>query len=229
MNQFSDFFRNQTRHTRCVICGHMFNGRYEETLGGFPCYHPNLRQKKRLDCEDTFYREIVRLYYYIHQKGASVTGKQILSEFEWNRKIIMKKEMLQWCFRQGYFYLDNLNRIDVPPAVEDTCLDLFRNANLDDPEYMAYAIELIKAALRCFGQDLLKLEEEAMPIRTLYGESKEASPPSENLPPIPPAQREPPRMITVARTGAREIEKRRHCASCTMERRRMDEQDASRR
>ncbi len=227
MSQFSEFFKNQTKHTRCVICGHMFAGRYDESIEGFPCYHPVQFQKRRLDCEDLLYREILRIYYYVHQKGESVTVKQTLSEFDWNRKITMKKEMMQWCFRQGYFHLDNLNRIEVPPPVEDVCLELFRHANLDDPEYIAYATELLKAALRCFAKDLEKAAEEQLPIRTLYSEQEEPPPPLDNPPPIPTPRREPPGMVTASRTGAREMEKRRHCASRTMERRRLDEKDAS--
>ncbi|MFB3785289.1 MAG: hypothetical protein ACE15F_02865 [bacterium] len=226
MNQFSDFFKNQVKHIRCVICGHMFAGRYDETIEGFPCYHPVHFQKRRLDCEEKFYREILRMYHYLHHKGESVTVKQILAEFDWNRKIVMKKDMMQWCFRQGYFHLDNLNRIEVPPPVEDTCMELFRKTNLEDPESLAYATELLKAALRCFAKDLVKPPEDQLPIRILYPEREEPPSPPENIPPIPPPRREPSGMVTAARTGARELEKRRHCASRTMERRRMDEKDA---
>lgn len=164
---YSDFIKTHIKHHRCVVCGRIFGAQYDGFLKTFPVYHPNTTHKHVPICENDFFKELIRLYRYIHESGESKTVREMLEDFPWNTHIAMRKEMLEWCMRQGYFQLNNMKRLLVPPAIEDAGKDLFAQLHSEDPEIMQRAIELVKAALRCFNADLQKREDNELPIEVL--------------------------------------------------------------
>lgn len=171
---YTDFIKTHIKHIRCVICGRTFGAQYDEFLKTYPAYHPQSEYQRVLVCENDFYKELLRLYRYIHQSGDSKTVRNVLDDYHWSSIIAMRKEMLEWCIRRGFFQLDSLKRLLVPPPIEDACKDLFSRLDLDDPEMLQSALDLLRAALRCFNTDLTKPDEEEIPIQVapmLRGES----------------------------------------------------------
>jgi hypothetical protein len=171
---YSDFIKTHIKHIRCVICARTFGAQYDEILKTYPIYHPHSEFRRVLVCENDFYKELLRLYRFIHQSGESKTVRNVMDDYPWSSIVAMRKEMLEWCIRRGFFLLNNLKRLQVPPAIEDACKDLFAQLDLDDPDRMQNALDLLRAALRCFTPDLEKPDDEELPMQVvpmLRGES----------------------------------------------------------
>ncbi len=225
---FSEYIKTQVKHHRCVICGRTFGAQYDEIIKSFPVYHPYVGKNKKNDpngkniqnCEDVLYKELLRLYRSIHDSGGSRSVRSILDEFPWSNRIIMRKEMLEWCIRQGYFAINNLKRLEVPPAIEDTCKEIFSWENIEDPEVQENAIELLKAALLCFHGDLEIPLNQDIPIQTLaphQDESKSAE--DVNVPSLNSSEFRNDLKTSVC-DRARGVDTRMHTVNLTMERRR---------
>lgn len=219
---YTDYVKSQVKHHRCVICGRTFGAKYDEILKSFPVFHPYAGHSHVLNCEDIFYKEVLRLYRYLHDSGDSKTMRNVLEEFPWSSRIGMRKEMLEWCMRQGYFDLSNLKRLQVPPAIEDACKELFTVSKIDDPNNQKSAVELLKAALRCYGGELIRPDDCDMPIQTIEID-RGVTTLFDNID-ISAVELRSQRggMATSASSGAQEIEKRMHSAIATMERRRLE-------
>lgn len=219
---YSEFHKTQTKHLRCVICGRIFGSVYDESINAHPVYHPLGFRNNRFDCEDIFYNELLNLYRYIHVRGDSVPIRELYHDYHWDSKILMKKEMLEWCVAKGYFYMDNLKRMDVPPPIRDACKEIFSHDQLENPMNVQHALELLKSALKCFNNDLVTVHEDEIPIQVERIDRGESTlfhriDTSKVL-----LKRDKPGMATADCSGAREIEKRISCASGSMERRRLD-------
>ncbi|MBN2329048.1 MAG: hypothetical protein JXR73_18045 [Candidatus Omnitrophica bacterium] len=151
--------------------------------------------------------------------------REIIQNFPWGSRIAMQKEMIEWCIRQGYFKIDNLKRLQVPPVIEDACNDIFAELDENDPEAVEDAVELIKAALRCFHNDLERCEEDALSY-SINEDDREKSTLYANLDTSDVKLRSHRKgMATAQHSGASEIDKRIHSAEGAMERRRLEERD----
>ncbi len=157
---FVEFRKRQINHYRCVVCGKSFGARYDENLGNFPVYHPLSPEENLYEsCEHRFFKTILRIYMHLHKLHSSVTMNSLLNEFDWLGHILMKKELISWSLKQGYFTLDNLSRIKIPEEIEDSCKDIFTKGNLKDPKFMEEAIDMLKAAFVCFQKELVNTEK----------------------------------------------------------------------
>lgn len=150
--------KGSKKHFRCVICGLGFTSTYDETLKAYPVYHP--AEPKHPDCEHNFFSTLLRIYTYIHQKGASVTTNSIVSDMRWIEPVQYRKDLIGWCINVSYFSVDSFNRLSVPDSVVNTCGDMFESDELEDPETRANAVDMLIAALRCLQK---KLMDEARP------------------------------------------------------------------
>lgn len=217
--KYADFQKSQKRHHRCVACGKTFSTLFDEKLNTFPIFHPASVDPL---CEMEVFGELLRIYMYIQEKDGSISMKQVITEFPWLGKIMMKKEMVHWCLQLGYLTVDSLGRIEVPGPVRETCLATFESMNLNDPEVREAAIHALQAALSCFQGELVPVPEENIPMysetldrgsSTLYDKIDMSK---------VKLRREREGMVTAAATGAREIDIRTSSARSSRERRRLE-------
>ena len=190
-------------HVKCVVCGNMFSSEFDEIIKGYWCYHPEIYQKKRLECEYLFYSALLEIYKYLHQSECSVPMSFIIRDIIWKTTIDMKKEMIQWCVSSGYLGIDSLKRIMIPKPLEDVCAEIFTTYNLDAENSRARAVEYIIAALRCMNKDLTTI-----PFEELVEDPDESPPPEEKSPLLQNRSKGVSRMVTADRTGARRSAKR---------------------
>ena len=215
----TDFNKTQRKHLRCVSCGKTFGSVFDEKISAYPVFHPS-----GIDpgCELNVFEELLRIYRFIREKEKSISMKQILKEFPWLGKIVMKKEMVHWCLRLGYLSVDNFGRIDIPAPIKNACMETFAEANLDDPENKEAAINVLQAALSCFKGDLKPVPEDRIPMNKM------------EIPDLGPSalfgkidtsnvqlRSDRAGMVTAGSTGAMEIDMRVSSASNSRERNRL--------
>ena len=153
---YKNYIKSQVKHHRCVICAKTFGSHFDKTINTFPVYHTSSVNKNVITCENVFFNEILRMYWFLHETGESMSMKKVIEDFEWSTCISMKKEMIEWCIGQGYFKLDSIHRLQVPEIVLDECSELFCNLSSNDYDKIENAVALIRGALRCFSKDLEK-------------------------------------------------------------------------
>lgn len=218
--KYSEFKKKQRLHTRCVVCGKSFGAYYEEELKAFPIYHLKKESSEKFKCEDRFYEALLRIYVFMHKQEQSITMNELIQRFDWLGLVLMKKDMLAWCLGRGYLTLDNMNRIEIPPPVEDICHKMFNSVNLNDPSSAYVAVEMIKGVFQNMKQHLKSVPPDQMPFKkgelnlgetTLYQNIDTSK---------VELKRDRKGMITAARTGAREIDQRMSAPSSSLERRR---------
>ncbi len=216
----------QKKHVRCVVCGRDFNSEYDETLKAYPIYHSIRPKKMNEPCEDRFFKALLRIYLYLHELDNSVPISKLVKEFEWLGLVLMKKEMLKWCLDRGYLYVDNLMRIEIPAQVVDTCSEIFDTSNLNDPENIECAVEVIKAALKCLMDELEPVPPDRIPIKQYEELDLGESTLYENIDTSNVELREDrPGMVTSKRTGAKQMDVRVHTGESTRERKRREQQE----
>lgn len=220
--------RKAVHHLRCVVCGRTFASEFDEELRAYKVFHTKPGRENEASCEDRFYMELMRVYSYLHQMQNSVTISEMVRNFEWLGFVMMKKEMLRWCMERGYLGVDNLYRIETPPQIVDEFSELFESVHLLDEEKFEMAAELLKESLKVMIEhgELHSVPGDEIPIKeidldrgpSLLFEKLDTSG-------VVLKREKKEGMITVRRTGARDIEKRMSAASNTMERRRLDRMD----
>jgi hypothetical protein len=106
----------------------------------------------------------------------SSTMNSLLNDFDWLGHILMKKEFVSWTLKQGYLTLDNLSRTKIPDEIEDSCKDTFTRDCLKDPKKLEIALDMLKAAYRCYQDQLRKTEmKDMIPDENAETEGEECS------------------------------------------------------
>ncbi|RJP33412.1 MAG: hypothetical protein C4527_04515 [Candidatus Omnitrophota bacterium] len=215
--------KKNKKHIRCVVCGRDFGSDYDDNIKAYPIYHTIKPKKLNEPCEDRFYKALLRIYLYLHEMQNSVPISRLVNDLEWLGLVLMKKDMLKWCLDRGYLYVDNLMRIEIPSEIENTCGEIFDNSNLNDPEVIERAVEMIKAALKCLTDSLKPVSPDRIPIKQFQelelGESKLY----DNIDTSDVQLRsEKDGMVTARRTGANRVEVRIKSGESTRERQRLE-------
>lgn len=157
--KYNEFKKQQSLHIRCAVCGKTFKSYYDERLEAHPVYHPLQSNMKEYEsCEHRFYKSLLRIYLFLNHTPNSVPMGVLLNDFDWLGNMLMKKEMISWCLGRGYLALDNLSRIKLPGEIEDPLKEIFSRYKLEDDESVTEAIEMLKAALRCFKDELTPVD-----------------------------------------------------------------------
>lgn len=164
--RYEEYRKAQIRHLRCVVCGHIYASQYDEGICAFPIYHPILKQQKEVDsCEHHFYKTLLRIYQFIHRYSASVPISRVMGDFNWQERVLMKKEMLSWCLSRGFLGIDSLSRIMIPPPLYETCQDLFTKTNLEKEELFQEAVAMLQGAIKVLKNRFEPVPFEHMPFK----------------------------------------------------------------
>lgn len=194
-----------TKHQICYVCGKGFNVVYDETLRLYPVYCCGDFIKPNSNCEIEFYGALLRLYNYIHQEDQSIPVNKMARTTAFQERIKMRKDMVVWCLGRGFLALDKLQRVIVPPAVDEIARDIFATHNLNDKNSLTKAVEMIKAAFAVLKDKLIPVSEDNMPIQ--YDDKPESRqqpfPDDDELPSIQPV-----RQSGMATAGMRDDRKR---------------------
>ena len=166
--EYSQYRKSHRKQIRCVVCARNFSSVFDEELRTFPIYHDkhDRRGCENSDnpCEHYFYRELLRIYLYLHEVGESITMTQLINHFSWLDLVRLKKDMVQWCLSIGYLGLDSLKRISLPFAVKNSLTDFFASIDPNNNNELNEAVELLKMALLCLQGDLVDIPQKEMPI-----------------------------------------------------------------
>ncbi len=216
--------KSQKHHIRCAVCGKSCVSVYDEDLKAFPIYHTQQASGLNYKCEDRFYEALLRIYTFLHKQNQSMSMNDLVNRFQWLDLVIMRKEMLAWCMNRGFLTVDGLKRVEIPSSVENNLSNLFESTNLDDPDNVEVAVEIVKGALRNLNEDLEPVPHNEMPIKTVELDLGDSTI-FENIDTrkVPLKRDEKKGMVTASRTGADDLERRSSTASSTMARRRLED------
>lgn len=181
-----------TKHNMCHVCGKGFNAIYDEDLRLYPVYCSGEVIKPNTQCELEFFGALLRLYNFIHQENQSVPVNKIARTTAFQEKVKMRKDMVVWCLGRGFLALDKLQRVVVPPPVDEIAKDIFATHNLNDKHSLEDAVEMLKAAFAVVKDKLVLVSDDEMPIQHEdKAEPKVYPQPNtefEDLPPIQPVK-----------------------------------------
>lgn len=154
-----------TKHQTCHVCGKGFNAVYDESMRLYPVYCSGDLVKPSANCELEFFGALLRIYHYIHREGQSIPVNKIARTTAFQEKVKMRKDMVVWCLGRGFLALDKLQRVIVPPAVDEISKDIFATHNLNDLNSLQNAVEMLKAAFACVKDKLVPVSEDEMPVQ----------------------------------------------------------------
>ncbi len=150
------------KHIKCAVCGMGFNSEFDEEINTFSIYHPETHRNKTFECETLFYENLLYIYTFIHKAEYSIPMEIVIRNINWENAVYLKKDMINWCLSCGYLNIDSLKRLTVPPAIKDVWKEIFAIYNMNTPEAKAKAIEYLKAALRCYLEELEPVEPDEL-------------------------------------------------------------------
>ncbi len=81
---YKNYIKSQVKHHRCVICAKTFGAHYDKTINTFPVYHTSSVNKNVINCENVFFNEILRIYWFLHDIGESMSMRKVIEDFRWN-------------------------------------------------------------------------------------------------------------------------------------------------
>ncbi len=178
----------ESKHQTCMVCGKGFNATYDGSLRVYPVYCSGDFVKTDVRCEFEFFGAILRIYNYIHQEEQSIPVNKIARAPVFQERIKMRKDMIVWCLGRGFLALDKLQRVIVPPAVDEISKDIFATHNLHDPKSQEEAVEMLKAAFACVKDQLKSVSEGDMPVQYDDKHKPEPEPEFDDLPAIQPVK-----------------------------------------